>query len=258
MDIIEYKIVYICLGSFLATRNPERKIQNMKNIKWSCAVLLTSLFLASLPQARAADGIPAISEKELKLDETTTETTPTETVEPARKLASLNKAPEIKDADESDAIKITPDKPEIVNLDCDAVNVIVGSHETLRVVPDTNRALVLIPKKPGSTYFQALDVNGKVIMRRHVIVGVAKKDYVRIRRTCAADDKNCREFSVYYCPDMCHEVSVAQDESTASPDIPTETAANRPMDEAGMDTGSATQPVPVLDEAGNVSPPPTP
>lgn len=114
-------------------------------------------------------------------------------------------------------LRISPDKPEIIQLDRDAINVLVGSDETLRAVPDTNRTIVLIPKKPGATYFRATDAEGKTIMQRHVIVGAPDKisQYLRIRRACAGDDTQCKEFSVYYCPDMCHEVNVVQGESVA-------------------------------------------
>ena len=62
-------------------------------------------------------------------------------------------------------------------------------------------------------------------MQRHVIVGAPEKGnkYLRIRRACANDDTNCKQYSVYYCPDMCHEVNVVQGEATANksqtPDI---------------------------------------
>lgn len=116
------------------------------------------------------------------------------------------------DAAEEAPLRISSDKPEVIQLDRDAVNVLVGSDETLRAVPDTNRTIVLIPKKPGATYFKAIDADGKVIMQRHVIVGAVEKGnkYIRIRRACANDDAKCKEFSVYYCPDMCHEVNVVQ------------------------------------------------
>ncbi len=237
----------------------------MKNYKVACAIfcgLAVMVMTASLSMAETAkpvaavtaEKIPAISEKELKLEPDTEAPPAPPAEEPkaevsSRPLAKL--APVIADATESDAIKITPDKPEIVTLDRDTVNVIVGSNETLRVVPDTNRALILIPKKPGSTYFKALDINGKVIMQRHIIVGVAKKDYVRIRRTCAPNDTNCNEFSVYYCPDMCHEVNVAQNGSGESPAVPVDTAANRPVDEPA-DVNDGVQPV--VDETG-IAPP---
>lgn len=116
------------------------------------------------------------------------------------------------DAAEDIPLRISSDKPEVIKLDRDAVNVLVGSDETLRAVPDTNRTIVLIPKKPGATYFRAIDADGKTIMQRHVIVGAVEKGnkYLRIRRACAGDDSKCKEYSVYYCPDMCHEVNVVQ------------------------------------------------
>lgn len=122
------------------------------------------------------------------------------------------------DAAEEAPLRISPDKPEVIKLDRDAVNVLVGSDETLRAVPDTNRTIVLIPKKPGATYFKAIDADGKVIMQRHVIVGAVEKGnkYIRIRRACAGDDAKCKEFSVYYCPDMCHEVNVVQGNNAIS------------------------------------------
>lgn len=129
------------------------------------------------------------------------------------------------DATELPPLRISPDKPEVIQLDRDAINVLVGSDETLRAVPDTNRTIVLIPKKPGATYFKAIDAEGKIIMQRHVIVGAPEKGnrYLRIRRACANDDKNCKQYSVYYCPDMCHEVNVVQGDAASqksqTPDV---------------------------------------
>lgn len=131
----------------------------------------------------------------------------------------LKDAPELPalatDKEEETPLRISPDKPEVIHLDQDAVNILVGSEETLRAVPDTNRTIILIPKKPGATYVKVTDADGKIIMQRHVIVGAPEKSnkYLRIRRACANDDKSCKEFSIYYCPDMCHEVSVVQGEA---------------------------------------------
>ncbi len=121
-------------------------------------------------------------------------------------------------------LMITPDKPEIVTLDRDAVNVIVGSDEQLRAVPDTNKSIILIPKKPGATYFKALDADGKVIMQRHVIIGAPKSEYVRIRRACANGTTGCQQYSLFYCPDTCHEVNVIQ-EKKESAEAPKETVS---------------------------------
>lgn len=135
------------------------------------------------------------------------------------------------DAVEMEPLRISPDQPTIVTLDRDAINIMVGSNRNLRVVPDTNRTIVLIPKEPGSTYFRAFDADGKIIMQRHVIVGAPKSNYIRIRRACVnGSDKGCREYSVYYCPDMCHEVSVMQGEGTRqSPQVPDNAPLYRPQ-----------------------------
>lgn len=134
--------------------------------------------------------------------------------------ADLKDAPELPalDAEEQAPLRISPDKPEVIHLDRDAVNVLVGSEETLRAVPDTNRTVILIPKKPGATFVKITDGDGKIILQRHVIVGApaAASKYIRIRRACASDDTNCKQFSVYYCPDMCHEVSVVQGNDASS------------------------------------------
>jgi hypothetical protein len=133
--------------------------------------------------------------------------------------ADLKDAPVVaaltEDAKEQEPLRISPDKPEVIQLNEDAINILVGSEETLRAVPDTNRTIVLIPKKPGATFIKVTNADGKIIMQRHVIVGAPERanKYLRIRRACANDDKSCKEFSVYYCPDMCHEVSVVQGEN---------------------------------------------
>lgn len=134
-------------------------------------------------------------------------------------------------------LRISPDKPEVIQLDREAVNILVGSEQHLRVVPDTNRTIVLIPKQPGSTYFKALDAEGKVIMQRHVIIGAPKSNYIRIRRACANGDKDCKPYSIYYCPDMCHEVSVAGSEGRASPSAPDQAPSVRSSGRADGATG---------------------
>lgn len=106
-------------------------------------------------------------------------------------------------------LNLTPDKSELVNLDRDATSVVIGSPDQIGVMLDTPRLAVVIPRKPGATYFTVLDKDGKVIMQRHVIVAAPKRNYVRVRRSCAnaTDGKACAPTSVYFCPDMCHEVT---------------------------------------------------
>ena len=146
--------------------------------------------------------------------------------------------PVAQDSEEIEPLRISLDNPEIFRLDRDAVNVIVGSNENLRVIPDTNKNLVLIAKKPGSTYFRALDVDGKVIMQRHVIIGSPNKNYIRIRRACANGAQGCKQYSVYYCPDMCHEVNVVQDVSGPGAAIPEETPSGRSSGDNAQTNGN--------------------
>jgi hypothetical protein len=215
---------------FLSRCFQELKLFIVLALATSCW-LTCSMALAS-EKISTAD-IPAIAAEDLKED---VPQEPKQTTDETLKgLANIDDpTPQIEDAAEADALRITPDKPEIIRLDRDALNVIVGSNEHLRVVPDTNRILVMIPKKPGSTFVKALDINGAVIMQRHVIIAAPKKNYVRVRRSCINGDENCREFSVYYCPDMCHEVSVTQD--ATSPSVPSQTASL-------VDSGSTASPL---------------
>ena len=108
-------------------------------------------------------------------------------------------------------LSLTPDKPYVLTIDEDAANIIVGNTDHLEVVPDSTRRMVLVPRKPGTTYLQIVDGAGNLIMERHVIIGVAKpaERYVRIRRSCNADAKNCEATSVYYCPGMCHRMDIS-------------------------------------------------
>ncbi len=126
-------------------------------------------------------------------------------------------------------IRLTPDKSELVRLDQDAVTVIVGNPAHLNVLLDTPRLMVLIPRTPGSTHFTVLDRAGNVIMQRHAIVASQKKNYVRIRRSCATGAEDCQPTSVFFCPDTCHEVQVRETEAAAGiSEVPTETAGATP------------------------------
>jgi Flp pilus assembly secretin CpaC len=150
------------------------------------------------------------------------------------------------DAQELPPLRISPDKPEVIHLDEDAVNVLVGSEETLRAVPDTNRNIILIPKKPGATFVKITGANGHIIMQRHVIIGAPEKasKYIRIRRACANDDANCKEYSVYYCPDMCHEVNIVQGDATSK-------ATNAPADAPSIRGSDNTDQQNYIDPATN-------
>lgn len=126
-------------------------------------------------------------------------------------------------------IRLTPDKIEVLKLDQNAVNVVVGNNKHLMAVMETPRQVMLIPRAPGATFLQVLNIKGETILARSIIVAAPKTDYIRIRRSCAGKKvDDCQQFSVFYCPDMCHEIHVTQDTKAAStaPPIPTETATN--------------------------------
>ncbi len=110
--------------------------------------------------------------------------------------------------DDMPMLRLTPDKPQTIRLESDAVNVLIGNDTHLHIIPDTSRNLILMPRAPGTTYFTVLDSNGDVIMQRHVVVAPPKHNYVRIRRACVYGQRDCQPYSMYYCPDICHEMAV--------------------------------------------------
>lgn len=105
-------------------------------------------------------------------------------------------------------LTLTPDKSHLLRLDRAAGTIIVGNEAHLGVLLDTPQTAVLVPRAPGATYFTVLDGNRNVIMQRHVLVAAPEEHYIRIRRSCANAAAGCRETSVYYCPEMCHEVAI--------------------------------------------------
>ena len=126
-------------------------------------------------------------------------------------------------------LKVSPDKSELVRLDKEASSVIVGNPAHITVLLDSPKLAVVIPRTSGATYFTVLDKDGNVIMQRHVIVAAPKKNYVRVRRSCAGSsgsrNNNCQATSVYFCPDMCHEIGSGDaQEGRNSTAIPTVTS----------------------------------
>ena len=123
-------------------------------------------------------------------------------------------------------IRLTPEQSELVKLDRAATSVIVGNPAHLSVLLDTPTLMVLVPRIPGATSLTVLDDVGEVIMQRHVIVGSPKQNYVRVRRSCAnagRGARDCQATSVYFCPDMCHEVTTSQmGDRVTEPRVPEE------------------------------------
>lgn len=124
-------------------------------------------------------------------------------------------------------LKISPDKSELIRLERPAGSVIIGSPTHLSILADSATTLVLVPQLPGATYVTILDKKGDILMQRHVIVASPKKKYVRIRKTCTADDDACQPTEVYYCPDTCHNVGVAQAQSSGDSQKKTSVTAEK-------------------------------
>lgn len=105
-------------------------------------------------------------------------------------------------------LRLTPDKSELIRLDEEAASIIVGNPAHINVIADSSKTLVIVPRLPGATHFTVLGKKGQIIIQRHVIVASPKEDYVRIKRTCAEDSDTCKNTSMFYCPDMCHEIQL--------------------------------------------------
>ena len=121
-------------------------------------------------------------------------------------------------ADTDPPLKLTPDRSELVRLPTDAGAIIIGNPDHVSILADSAKTLIFIPKAPGSTYVTILDMDGNLIMQRHILVASPKPEekYVRIRRTCAGAEDGCQETQIYYCPDMCHQIRMSS--STAEED----------------------------------------
>lgn len=115
-------------------------------------------------------------------------------------------------------VRLTPDKSELIRLDDAATSIIVGNPAHVNVIADSSKTLVVIPRKPGATHFTVLGKQGQVIMQRHVIVASPKEDYVRVKRTCTGDDDGCEKTSVFYCPDMCHQINIEEEQAETTVD----------------------------------------
>lgn len=130
--------------------------------------------------------------------------------------AAQNQKPYVEPVgDTHPALYLTPDKSVIVRLERPAASVLVGNEAHVNVLVDTPTTLVAVPRQSGASYFTVLDAEGRVVMKRHVIVGPAPQ-YVRIRRSCDLASGPCEDTSVFYCPEgMCHPVTTRQTPGTA-------------------------------------------
>lgn len=104
-------------------------------------------------------------------------------------------------------LRLTPDRAQTLQLDKDAVSVVVTNPTHASVLLDTPRTLIIMPRTPGSTSFTVLDGKGGIVLQKSIIVATAAEaNYVRIRRMCGPNDNTCVPAAYYYCPDGCYEV----------------------------------------------------
>ena len=116
------------------------------------------------------------------------------------------------------ALRLTPDRTEIIRLQEDAASVVVTNPAHAQVMMETPRLLLVMPRQPGSTSLFVLDAQGKTILERDILVSASTQPYVRIRKACAASDQGCQANSYYYCPDGCYEVTtVPGDQANSAP-----------------------------------------
>lgn len=148
-------------------------------------------------------------------------------------------------ADDDGFIRITPDTTRIVKLEQDAASVIVTNPLHARVLLDTPRTLIVMPRTPGTTPVTVLNARGETILQKTIVVSTtAQSKYVRIRRMCGQTGSggDCVPTSYFYCPDGCYEVSPV-DPTTDSAAVPPPTGGG-PSAGGGNNGDNASPPEP--------------
>ena len=156
------------------------------------------LVLTCMTLAISAFAIPAIAQDSVTMPESKGLDIPVTS-------AKSESTPILTDQVTHPPLRLTPDKSEIINLNTAAGSIIIGNPAHFNILADSGTRLIIAPRAPGASFFTVLDKDGKIIMQRHVIVGSATENYIRVRRNCM-DGADCGTTSVYYCPDMCHEI----------------------------------------------------
>lgn len=106
-------------------------------------------------------------------------------------------------------IRITADRPAIVQLDRNASSVIVGNPAHATAALDSATTLIINPVQPGATSLIVLDSEGQTILEKQLLINAPQASYMRINRICSASTRDtCRQTSVYYCQQGCHEIVV--------------------------------------------------
>ena len=168
----------------------------MRHKIWQAAGLA---LLMTLSAAASADGLENMERLIGKTDSQTRVHKPgTETTAAAQNaVQSLD----------PDAIRLTPDRVKVLKLKKNAVSVVVTNPAHAVALLDSPRTVILMPRSPGTTSLVILDRNGEALLERNIIVSAAQNKYVRIRRICADNARDCAREAYYYCPDGCFEIN---------------------------------------------------
>lgn len=96
----------------------------------------------------------------------------------------------------ADTMNITTKKTYPIQLNGDAVTVIIGDTDVADVVAPTERLIMLSGIGPGSTNLLILDKDNKEILKTQIVVGLNNDDVLNIRRGADASTR-------YICTDQC-------------------------------------------------------
>lgn len=181
--------------------------------RWIVAAAIAVLLAeSSLAMPALADGGEALLQRLLENPQTQSAGSATPVATPVTSSASTKTTTSgsAARATPRDAIRLTPDRTEVVRLEQDAASVVVTNPAHAQVMLETPRLLLVMPRTPGSTSLFVLDKDGNSIFERDIIVSGNTKPYVRIRKSCNDNSNNCNADSYFYCPDGCYEVGTVE------------------------------------------------
>lgn len=213
---------------------------------------------SSLPQPAYADGGEQLLERLLDNQPVQAAGTPSAPVASTVTTTSTSSSTNAARVKPRDAIRLTPDRTEVVRLEQDAASVVVTNPAHAQVMLETPRLLLVMPRQPGSTSLFVLDKDGNSIFERDIIISGSTKPYVRIRKSCNDNAGNCNADTYFYCPDGCYEVGTVAP-SDGTPEVPPAAGAmtidTTPVPgevPANLQDGEEPEPLPVMDDASGL------
>lgn len=111
--------------------------------------------------------------------------------------------------DTDPVMRLSTLKPVRLHLGAEAKSASVeGDSAGMRVVIYGVKSVVLWPRRNGAAHITVRGGDGKIIMTRGVVVGDARKKYIRIAENCVKG-KSCAAPRIYYCPALCFPAHLA-------------------------------------------------